>query len=466
MADRSDGIQYAGEYILKEASLVTSTGAQIDMKGTIFSYSIFESLFSTSLSGSFMFLDIDNIVTNGPIIGQEYLYLKIGTPGLDEYDFDFTNVPFTTYKVNIREDVNPNTQVIEVKFTSPEIIRNSRTRVSKSYAETIDKIVENILRDERYINTAKDLYIESTSGIRKVISPNLHPYDFITNLATEAVSSKDGNPFFMFYENVRGINFKSIESMFSQDTVGNYSLGDFGNNDVQKRPDVQKEFGRILDFQIAGNSDMLSNVLSGVLGSSIIEYNIYNKFFNKSTYSYIDDFDKFPRINYDNKENDNPIYSESPIDDKGNTVGSFTDARIHLHPVSSGGNFDTQHTNPTSSYNYQPNNIKNSLLHRQAKFNEITNGVAVKMVINGSTNITVGETINVTIPVTGREHDREYDKYYTGKYLIRNIAHTFDITSKKHQSILVASKDSFYDGVPEGSNIPEETKQLTNTINY
>ena len=114
--------------------------------------------------------------------------------------------------------------------------------------------------------------------------------------------------------------------MFAEDTVGDYALGDFGQNQG-KKPDVKKELGRILNFEIAANNDMLTNIVSGMLGSSIIEYNIYNKSFNKSTYSYIDDFNKFQRIHYKNDFYDNPIYSESPIDDKNNTVGSFTDAR-------------------------------------------------------------------------------------------------------------------------------------------
>ena len=244
------GIQYAGEYILKEASLVTSSGVTIDLTGTILGIEIYENIFSTSLSGSILFVDENNIVTNGPIVGQEYLYLKISTPSLDEYDIDFTNVPFTTYKVNTREDANANSQLLQISFTSPEIIRNNRVRVSKSYTETIDKIVEDILRDERYINTAKKLHIEPTSGIRKVVSPNLHPYNFITNLATESISTKDGNPFFMFYETTKGINFRSIESMFAEESIGDYSMGDIRKNEG-KKPDIQKEFGRILEFEIA-----------------------------------------------------------------------------------------------------------------------------------------------------------------------------------------------------------------------
>ena len=112
------GIQYAGEYILKEASLVTSSGVTIDLTGTILGIEIYENIFSTSLSGSILFVDENNIVTNGPIVGQEYLYLKISTPSLDEYDIDFTNVPFTTYKVNTREDANANSQLLQISFTS------------------------------------------------------------------------------------------------------------------------------------------------------------------------------------------------------------------------------------------------------------------------------------------------------------------------------------------------------------
>jgi len=459
------GIQYAGEYVLKEASLVCSSGVTFDLVGTIISFEIFENIFSTALSGSFIFVDTDNIVTNGPIIGQEYLYLKVGTPSLDGYDIDFTNVPFATYKINVREDANKNTQLLQVSFTSPEIIRNNRVRVSKSYTETIDQIVTNVLRDERYINTAKPLNIEPTAGIRKVVSPNLHPYNFITNLATESISTKDGNPFFLFYESTKGINFRSMESLFAEDTMGDYAMGDFGKNEG-KKPDIKKEFGRILQFEIAANSDILSKVTSGMLGSSIIEYNIYNKSFNKSTYNYINDFSVFNRVHYENTTKDNPIYSEGFIDEKEKTIGDFTDARIHLHSVSSGGSFDTQHTDTTSSYKYEPNKIKDSLLHRQAKFNEFSDGITIKMVINGSTNISVGQTINVTIPVTGVAHDKKFDKYYTGKYLITKLRHGFDMPTKKHEITLSASKDSFLEYVPDGDNIPFSKQGLTNIINY
>ena len=137
--------------------------------------------------------------------------------------------------------------------------------------------------------------------------------------------------------------------------------------------------------------------------------------------------------------------------------------------INSSGAFDSQHNDPVNSYSYAPNKIRDSLLHRQAKFNEFTDGINVNMVINGSTNICVGKTINVTIPITGTTHDKEFDKYYTGKFLITKLKHSFDQITKRHEIALTASKDSFFESLPDefvGPAIPDGTKQETNTINY
>jgi len=341
-----------------------------------------------------------------------------------------------------------NSQLINVSFTSPEMLIDKRVRVSKSYTDTIDGIVTSILRDERYINTLKELYVEPTAGIRKVVCPNLHPFNFITNLATESVSLKDGNPFFMFYESTQGINFRSIESLFAESTSGDYAVGDFGQNEGKKQ-DVAKDFARIIDFEISSNSDMLANIVSGMLGSSIIEYNIYNKSFEKFRYNYFADFEKFDRID------ENPLYNTNEIDEFGNNVGSFGDARIHLHPTTGSGDLDTSHTNETSSYSYVPNKLNESILFRRAKIMELNNAVSITMKINGNTTIAAGQTINLTVPVSGRIHEKENDEYYSGRYLITKLRHSFSQTDKKHEILLTASKDSFGKELPLGTSAVE-----------
>ena len=187
----AQNLQYAGEYQLKELLLHTSSGSVLPMTKAVQSIDIFEDMFSTSLSGTVTILDVDNMAENGPIIGQEYLTLRLATPSLDEHEID---IMFSVYKVGVREAVSQDTQLLSLSLVSPELLKNKQVRVSKSYTDTIHNIIDNVLRDKRYINTDKNIFLEQTSGIRKVVSPNLHPFDFIKNLVNEAQTEKDKSP--------------------------------------------------------------------------------------------------------------------------------------------------------------------------------------------------------------------------------------------------------------------------------
>ena len=83
------GIAYAGEYDLREMKILTSAGNVIDVKNIVQVIEIFEDINSPSLSGNITILDIDNIMENAPMIGQEYLSLKISTPSLEEEMIDY-----------------------------------------------------------------------------------------------------------------------------------------------------------------------------------------------------------------------------------------------------------------------------------------------------------------------------------------------------------------------------------------
>jgi len=442
------GINFAGEYQLKELLVYTSSGNIMNLTKAVQSIDIFEDMFSTALSGSITILDVDNIAENGPVIGQEYMTLKITTPTLDDKEINFTQSSFAIYKVTTRESINQDTQLLALSFTSPELLRDKRVRVSKSFTDPIDKIVESILTDERYINTNKDIYIEPTAGIRKVISPNLHPYGFISNLTQEAVTSKSASPYFFFFENLKGIHFKSLDRILAEDTVGEFNVGNLTNLE-NKSVNVEKDLNRALSFEINSNNDMLLNIQGGMLGSSIIKYNIYNKSFEKLRYNYFNDFEKFDRID------ENPLYNTNEIDEFGNTIGSFGDSRVHLHPINASGDLDTQHTDPTSSYSYSTNKTNETILFRRAKIMELNNAVNITMRINGNTTIAAGQTINLTVPVSGRIHEKENDEYYSGRYLITKLRHTFSQTDKKHEILLTASKDSFGKELPLGKSAVE-----------
>ena len=128
-------------------------------------------------------IDNSNMVMKLPIIGQEYIILKIENPGIGE--IDFTKNVFSVTNVKVRQDVSNDTQLYDISLVSTESLRNSRTRVSKSYNGSVSDIVTSILRDESLIDTNKDIYVDNTSGSRRFVAPNIRPFKFIRNLTRE-----------------------------------------------------------------------------------------------------------------------------------------------------------------------------------------------------------------------------------------------------------------------------------------
>ena len=198
----ASGIQYAGEYTLESVRLFASSGNIIPLNGLTVSISLFENIFSPTMSGTITLLDANSIVSNLPIIGQEFLSFKIKTASITEEGtsvIDFTKNPFSVYKIDQRIE-GTNSELITLHFASPEMLRNLRTRVSKRYTNTIDNIAIDVIQNSRYINSKKDLFVEETVGVRKIISPNSNPFTFIQKLSSEAISKNNGSPFFLLKE--------------------------------------------------------------------------------------------------------------------------------------------------------------------------------------------------------------------------------------------------------------------------
>ncbi len=435
------GLEFAGEYTLREMKILTSAGNVIDIKRLTQTIEIFEDINSPSLSGNITLIDIDNIIENAPVIGQEYLSLVITTPTIEEEKLNFGENVFAIYKVMERVDVSNNAQSITLSFCSPELLRSNRTRVSKSYTANIDTTVENVLRDSRFINTRKELFLEPTAGVRKVIAPNIRPFTFIRNLLDEAISTKYGSPHFFFYENTKGIHFRTLQSMYAEGTMAEFNTGDLEtletNGPTRTRPNPENVFQRVLSFSINNSRDMLLNARGGMLGSKMISHNIYHKKVTNVSFNYFNEFENYPRID------ENPIYNNNRIDQEDNTIGSFPDARIFVHSTSSQATLqDRQYDDSNGNYPYATTRVPITIQERSSKLLELNYGVNISMRVTGNTTLAVGQLINLIVPVTGRIHEKENDEYMTGKYLITKLRHIFSEPDRTHEVAFNAVKDS------------------------
>ena len=189
-------------------------------------------------------------------------------------------------------------------------------------------IITTILRDEKLINTNKDIYVDKTSRIRKFVAPNVRPQDFINNLIKESTSeTHGGSPHYFFYETTKGFNFRVLDSLYQEPFKGRFVASEAASIDGEnKRNNIEKDFQRIIDFSIGTTNDTLLSSRGGMLSSKLTKYNIFHKNYNVYTFNYFDNFKDHSRIDK------NPIYNQTTIDEKGNTLGDFTNAKVKLHP--------------------------------------------------------------------------------------------------------------------------------------
>ena len=230
-------LNFVSEFDLQEAIIFSVDGVALNLLNDVnlISINIFEDIFKNGISGSIIFADTNNMIENLPIVGQEIFAFKATTPGLNDDNIDFTENPFIIYKVERSEDVSVSANIVELLFVSPESITNYRRRISKSYTDTIDNIVDDVLTNELLINTNKNIEIEPTVGNRKIIAPNSNPFKFIEKLSREAISKNyGGSPHFLFFENKNGFHFKPLQTLYEQDIKQTYNLSD-------KRDDPSKQ---------------------------------------------------------------------------------------------------------------------------------------------------------------------------------------------------------------------------------
>jgi len=73
----AEGLTAAGEFTVDDARILTSTGLEVNIFPSIIAITLYESTELLTVSGNILMQDSANVANIGPIIGQEYLFLKI-----------------------------------------------------------------------------------------------------------------------------------------------------------------------------------------------------------------------------------------------------------------------------------------------------------------------------------------------------------------------------------------------------
>ena len=429
-------LQYAGEYDITQCKILTTSGKQFDILPVVQDIVIFESIFTQSITGIITILDTTDLVNNGPIIGEEKLQIKLLTPQVNEKPdtiIDYTKTPLDIYKIGGLRGDGEKASVLSLHFASQEVYKNAISKISRSYKGSCSDIVDKIFRDKEYLDSDKEITIEETNGLRKIIFPSMKPFKAIDMLCRQSNSKnfKD-SPSYLFYETTKGYNFRSVDGLCSQEPKMTYEEnvpdrveGGVKNVDVNLRT--------INEFAVIGPRNTTDNIYEGMLSSNIKIHDIYNKKINYFTYNYFDEFDKDIHLE------DKPYISESKDKLSNKGLADYSNAMNFVTITSNGKSFDEP-----DNYPYAPDDLEKIVMRRNSRLRQFQNSITLNMMIPGNTFIKAGDVLEIKIGASSTVTDRTNDPNYTGKYLITKIRHNFNNskTDVRHTINMTVVKDS------------------------
>ena len=455
MADRQpdSNIEFAGDYFLKYIHLRNYAGEGIkalkgeDINFKVLEFNIYESIFSSSVTGSAVIADTQNLIGNLPIQGTERLAFKLaslGETGLENTIdcSEATGHPMHIYKLTNKQQMSDYSETYTLHFASREFVRNLRTRVSKSFDMRMDQAVDSIFGDPKFLDSRKVLHKQPTRNQDKICIPNLTPFDAIGLLAKRALPEKTEGAGYLFYETTKGFHFRSWESLLV-DEVGQQRepiqkfryvqvpvdrLGhEILDKDGKALDNVMEGYMNIESYKFLNNfHDVAANTALGTYGHRVITHNIYDKSYREDDYHYHNQYHTTAHT----EGADNPAITSSPVDydivddpnlsvNQQKGVSDWPESRVSVQPT-------TRFAHGDDTGNFGTDVINDGVLEGQrvSQINQIHSGTRLQMTIKGQSWLQPGDLIQFDIQsVQDRDIIAQLDPLYSGKYIITHIRH-------------------------------------------
>ena len=426
-------LRSGGEFNIIQCDLVLTTGKVVGLKASIMGLSIFEGIDQLTVTGTMTIQDAFNLASFGPIIGQEYLRLKIATPNLKggENTIDYSSNPFVITSVDDRVPIGNGVQATTMSFCSREFVINQRARVRRTLVGSYSDIVQTMVEID--LDSDKRLYSEPSADNKKINAPNVKPLDIIAIATKNAVSEKFNQSTYFFWESTSGFNFRTLGNMYAQNPVMSYLSSTAGTRTKNGVRDIMAELSAIESYRITGSPDTVWNYATGIFSSELIVHDIISKSYQKHIYNYSDNFSEEQHLGT------KPLAVNDP---DGISVSSFP-SKQYLKPTVGVGT-DQSFNDEFYQYAYGSNKLE-LMQARNSQLSMMDSALQLSIDVVGTTVVKAGDIVKITIPsvsaVKTTKNETE-DMLYNGNFLIRSLRHDFDISNSKHRMSMNVTKDA------------------------
>ena len=414
----SNTLRYAGDVSIDNVTIISSKGVYQNVRNQVIQLRLFEDIFSPFITGAIVLKESFDLQSLLPLIGEEFLELKITTPTLDKPIEGL----FHIYKMSDKTTLGDRSIGYELNFISSEAVVDSNKRISKVFSGKISDIVSTFVVDKiDGLESKKKFNIETTRNTIKYVSPYWTPVQNLTFLSDNSISENQ-SPSYLFYENRDGFNFKSIESLyqktsFQQFVMDKYSRDSFpqGGNALN----ILEDYKRVGEIEFVTSYDYLDRISGGMYTSKLISYDS-----TKKTYT-VKNFDIKQKFSKQKHLNDNPLFSNKAV--------GRSNAKHILFPRA----FET-----FTSFGDTTNA---RVVQERISFLKMAEAQKVVITVPGRCDYTVGQVAELTLykkqPMKKSDrHEDLIDDVNSGRYLVAAINH--QIGADGHTCFIELIKDS------------------------
>lgn len=409
MADKAAN-RTPGTYSLIECSFINFKGNKIDVKSVMNQLDIQIDMFNTCIFGSIEIHDRGgNFQQNMPLIGEERLSFKFK---VDEATPQITLL-FDVYHLARNIQSGENSMQYILYFASHEFLANQTILVSDGF---VRKHPHDIIQSCMKRISNKKIDVEESANLINYVSPSIHPFEVINYIIPRSIS-KTSNSTYVFYEDINGFNFKTIEKMYESTPIDYY----FTKKNLTNT-NFETEYYSITSYEIVQSYNTLDNMSKGAYGATVFGLDPFTRDYTQVTYNYHsdEDFKKLKHIDNDNPKN-----------------------KLHTSQYQYKNAFQGFLKCLPISESHQSDKFKN-IAKRNSQINLLSNGLKIVLQVAGNSDILIGSVINIAYPNKSKDNDKNgLDKYLQGKYIVTAVRHIF--TQTKYTTVMEIARDVYHD---------------------
>ena len=388
-----------------QASIISHNNSVFNITERVSNFTIFESIFESSLTGTITIVDNIGMISTIPIIGQEIIAVSYKFKNKD------VDIAFRVSEIHDIKNVNDNTGIYALKLVSDKKFLSAVNLFSRSYrgknTEIIAKIHEDFFGEEVEV-------ISNGGTSHRIVYPYTKPYTAI-ELVLNNTYGEDKTPLFL-YETVNGakVKLQSYGDMLSRyDNVIELKNVNIINDDPtgQARRNIPIQNQNVSEQVIKRAYKTFDNVRKGVYAAFVTSIDISGKVYSEEKFDYKE---HAPNVNSNLRD----VLSDSFQINEASPNELFNSRQLYFEKDS------LAYESPDVGNIYQVDDLSKAAM--MSYRNRLDNQF-VAIVADSHPELEVGNIVSLNFrrmkPNLDREED--IDKVNSGEYLCTAIKHQF-----------------------------------------